>query len=177
MKKRVVIYALGAALVAWGAVSFGQRLLKPSADCVTAPLGSVVSADEIDRFVTTWQNYQTQSFVLEDTSLHAEGAKDYPLRLRWWLARHCFTPERFFEAEEKIRSAVHALYLREHAQAVIEILNAELKTEQDEQRLAAIENMIEEQKKIMDAFQISEEQLETVARKMPEIRTLWEPQK
>ena len=177
MKKRVVIYALGIGLVAWGAISLGQRLLKPAADCVTAPLGSVVSADEIERFVSTWQNYQTQDFVLEDTSLHAENAKDYPLRLRWWLARHCFTPERFFEAEDKIRSTVHALYLREHANAVIEILNAELETEKDEQRQAAFQNMIEAQKKIADAFQISEEQMEAVASKLPEIRALWEAQK
>ena len=177
MKKRVLLYAFGAGLVAWGAFYFGQRLLRPSADCVTAPLGAVVSADEIERFVNTWQSYQTQDFVLEGSSLQAENTKDYPLQLRWWLARHCFTPERFFEAEEKIRSAVHALYLHEHAYAVIEILNAELEIEQDQQRRVAIENMIIAQKKIADAFQVSAEQLEAVAGKLPEIRALLEAQK
>lgn len=174
MKKRRILFFLFGATLLCGSVFYGIKVLRPSEDCPNyyTPT-TVLTGEEIDRFAQSWKVYRREDFELEDSSLKTDEGVHFPLKLRYELAQNCFTPERFFELEDKLRSALHALYLRKHASAVIDILKAELKTEKDEQRRMAFKEMIDAQIKISNIISISDEELMVVEQKMPLIEKLF----
>lgn len=177
MKKGQIALGLFCVLLLGSGAFYGQKLLEPSKDCLHLSVGAVLTQEELERFSQSWKDYQGQDFALESISLKTADNVRFPLKLRYFLAKHCFTPERFFEVEDRIRSAIHALYLRRHAAAVIDILNAELRVEKDEQRRATFEEMIVAQNKIAHAILVSDNDLTIIKQKMPEIEDLLEERK
>ena len=174
MKKHWKIWLIFLVLfLAYSGTVIFKSLLKPDATCAPQATTVEISEDELTRFLEAWPNFIAADYNQDMASLKLEKATDQlSWRAKYWLGRRCWTPERFLYIEERLNQMLQALYLRQHADAVISILEEELVNEKDEHQRVAYQNMIEAQKQIGLAGKISENELEMTERHLAEIRNV-----
>ena len=125
-----------------------------------------ISAEETENFLPLWSEYMAQGLNTDVSDKVSLMSGDLETALPWpvnfWLNKNCWTAERFYYVEQRLRSILRTLYLREHTRAVKEILLQQLENETDEAKKASYQNMIDIQDAIANVEAISEEELNIV---------------
>lgn len=132
----------------------------------------VISANEIDTFLTLWQEYVKEGYdkkVSNSISLMNGDLEDnLPISLKLWFNNNCITAKRFYYIEERLKSALHTVYLKRHSASIIAVLSEKMKEAKDGNEEAYIQ-MIEDQKKIANIENISDGEINVVEMREAEI--------
>ena len=134
--------------------------------CPPMAVTTEISAEETEKFLPLWSEYMAQGLNTDVSDKVSLMSGDLETALPWpvnfWLNKNCWTAERFYYVEQRLRSILRTLYLREHTRAVKEILLQQLKSETDEAKKASYQNMIDMQDTIANVEAVSEEELNIV---------------
>ena len=124
---------------------------------------------EINSFLDIWAEYVKNGYdkeVSDKVSLiSGDIVNDIPLNVKLWFNSKCWVIKRFYYVEDRLRAALHTLYLKRHSAAILAILNERMTEENEEQ----YKQMIEMQNKIANIEQISDEELKMVESKEAQI--------
>lgn len=122
-----------------------------------------VSGEELENFLTTWSDYMAKGLnkdVPDKISLIGETVSSkLPWRVSFFLNRNCWDAERFYYVEQRVRSILHTLYLKEHTTQVAAVLQAQLDQEQNDAKKDAYRQMIDMQDKIAQIEGVSADEL------------------
>lgn len=144
--------------------------------CPPLATAEVVSADELAAFLPLWSEYVSSGLdetVPADISLLSGNFSDHlPWKLKWWLERNCWTAERFYYVAQRLQTIVQAVYLKQHTDAVKEVLSAQMAGETDQDRVASYQEMIAMQDKIANIEAVSAQELKMVAGQVAQIEQL-----
>lgn len=131
-----------------------------------------ISSAEIDTFLTLWQEYVKEGYdkkVSSTISLMDGNLEDnLPISLKLWFNNNCITAKRFYYIEERIKASLQTVYLKRHSASIIAVLNERMKDAKDGSEEAYVQ-MIEEQKKIANIENISNEEVKIVEMREAEI--------
>ena len=131
-----------------------------------------ISANEIDTFLTLWQEYVAKGYdkkVSNQISLMEGNLEDnLPISLKLWFNNKCITAKRFYYIEERLKASLQTVYLKRHSASIIAILNEKLKDAKDGTE-GAYKQMIEEQSKIANIENISDNEIKIVEMREAEI--------
>lgn len=145
-------------------VDYDTFLVKET--CPPMAVTTEISAEETDKFLLLWSEYMAQGLNADVSDKVSLLSGDLETALPWpvnfWLNKNCWTAERFYYVEQRLRSIIHTLYLREHTRAVKEILLQQLENEADEAKKVSYQNMIDMQDVIANVEAVSEEELKIV---------------
>ncbi len=121
-----------------------------------------ISSAEIDAFLKLWSEYVEKGYdktVSEKISLLSGELEDkIPLKVKLWFNNKCWTIDRFFYVEDRIRASVRTLYLKRHSDSILSILNEKMTKENAEQ----YQQMIDMQNQIANVENISDEELKQI---------------
>ena len=142
-------------------------------DCRPMASSTEITAPELEEFLPLWSAYVADGLndmVSDKISLLSGDLESaLPWQVNFWLHKRCWTADRFYYVEQRLRSIIHALYLREHTRAVKEILTERLEGETDEIKKTSYQNMIDMQDAIAVVEAVSDEELQAVRGRENEI--------
>lgn len=134
--------------------------------CLPLSSATEISLMEANAFLAVWSEYMAEGLnndISDKVSLISGELKTaLPWKVNFWLNRHCWTAERFYYVEQRLRAIIRTLYLREHTQVVKEILSVQMKNEIDENKKASYQSMIDMQDAIANVEVVSEAELQIV---------------
>lgn len=123
----------------------------------------ILSQTEIDKFLELWPLYLQQGLQREISDkislMSGNIAEQIPWKVNFWLNKHCWTAERFYYVEQRLRSIIRTSRLKQHTDAVKAVLSEQLKTETDEAKAASYQNMLDLQDKIYNIENVDEAEL------------------
>ena len=132
-----------------------------------------ITAPELEEFLPLWSAYVADGLIdmvsVKISLLSGDLESALPWQVNFWLHKRCWTADRFYYVEQRLRSIIHALYLREHTRAVKEILTERLEGETDEIKKTSYQNMIDMQDAIAGVEAVSDEELQAVRGRENEI--------
>lgn len=162
--KRYLVLSAAAILVA-KVFSCNLATYQTTMDKTCPPMAQTenLSQPEIDNFLELWPLYLQQGLHQEIPDkislIPGDIAEQIPWKVNFWLNKHCWTAERFYYVEQRLRSIIRTLHLKQHTDAVKAVLTEQLKTETDDAKATTYQNMLDLQDKIYNIENISETEL------------------
>lgn len=121
-----------------------------------------ISETEVDDFLEIWKTYIQKGYdkKVQDKVSLMDGSLDesLPFSVKIWLNSRCWSPERFYYVEDRLRAALRTLYLKRHSAGIVSILNENI----NDKNAAEYQNMIDMQNKIANIENITETELKFV---------------
>lgn len=121
-----------------------------------------ITLSETEEFLDLWSEYINKGYdkaVSDKISLmDGDIESNIPISLQLWFNNKCWTADRFYYVEDRLKAAIRTLYLKRHAENILEILNEQKNEDNAEQ----YDQMIEMQNKIANIENISELELDFV---------------
>ena len=137
--------------------------------CQPMSINKEVSSAEVEQFLKLWSEYVEKGYdkeVSDKISLMDGKLEDnLPISIKMWFNAKCWTADRFYYIEDRLRSAIQTLYLKRHSAGIISILNERINDNNYEE----YQNMIEQQNKIANIENISDAELKYVEMREAEI--------
>ena len=128
-----------------------------------------ISAIEVEKFLKDWAEYVENGYnkkVSDKVSLVDGPLEDQlPEALKLWFNKKCWTIQRFYYIEDRLKTALQTLYLRRHSESILAIL----KDRMNEENESEYKNIIEMQKQIVNVENISNEELKFIEMREAEI--------
>ena len=144
--------------------------------CPLVPTAETLTSHEADTFLRQWTEYVNRGYrnkVPEDFSSDEVNISDrLPWIVRFWMAKNCIDPKRFYYTEQRFRSILKTHELKKHADAVISILSAQMAEGVDADKKAWYEDLIEKQKKLPKIEGVTDDELNMIKGREQEIEKL-----
>lgn len=135
-----------------------------------------VNLKEVNVFFKQWAEYVNRGYkerVPENfLSDEVNMADRLPWTVRFWMAKNCIDPKRFYYIEQRLRSILKAHEMKRHTDGVIAILSMQMASETDENKKAWYADLIEKQKQLAKIEGVTDEEIEMTRDKENEIREL-----
>ena len=135
-----------------------------------------INPKEANVFFKQWAEYVNrgyrekvpENFLVDEVNM----ADRLPWIVRFWMAKKCIDPKRFFYIEQRVRSILKALEMKRHTDGVIAILSMQMASEADENKKAWYADLIEKQKQLAKIEGITDAEIEMTKDREHEIREL-----
>ncbi len=128
-----------------------------------------ISIQETNEFLKLWAEYVEKGYnkkVSDKISLMDGGLEEHlPLSVKLWFNGKCWTAERFYYIEDRLRASIQTLYLKRHSASILAILNERMSGGDTSE----YQNFIDMQNKIANIENISEKELDYVQMREAEI--------
>lgn len=166
--KKIFILGLAAVLLykflGMDLTTFHSKKMPPR--CQAFEMTEKVSHEELKAFLKIWPQYLEKMYhsqARHQISLYSSKASDaLPWHIRFWLFQNCWEADRFYYVEQRLHEILQTSFLHKHTRDVVDILQKLMGEETDPATIAAYEQLIDIQKKIVEVEKISPEELEMV---------------
>ena len=146
--------------------------------CRIAPNTVEISLEEADTFFKYWADYADRGYnhkVPEDLRYDDQKiSKRLPWVVKLWFDKRCISAERFYYVEQRMRSILKAHYLKEQTESVISVLQNEIAKGLSSDKAAWYENIINEQRRMVNVEGITESELKLIEGNEEAIRKILE---
>lgn len=134
--------------------------------CPIVPHTTEINPKEADLFFKQWAEYVNRGYkqkVPEDFSVDEKNMADrLPWIVRFWMAKNCIDPKRFYYVEQRFRSILKTCALKKHTDAVASVLEKQMAAGMDEEKQKWYQDLIEKQHQLPQIEGITDAELEMV---------------
>lgn len=135
-----------------------------------------LSEEEVASFIPTWKAFNEkfgEEVNLSELSLSNKlPSETIPYSAGMWLKSKGWRANRYFYVEQRVYDIMHHIYLRKHSLDIIAVMEKSLAAEKDKSSIENINNIISEQKEILNNVSISQSEMAAVEAHYSEILDL-----
>ncbi len=163
MRKIVLIFAV--IFILTGALTAALNIYKEKRlEEINQP--KTIGNIEMQRFLQTWSEYlesKASRKGISQLSLSTKEASEaLPSATVEWLKERGWNANRFFYVEQRLKAVVRSAFFQYHSQKMTEILDAQLKGENDKVITDNIKSLIDLQSKNMNIEKVTRAEIELV---------------